>query len=116
MNAALNLFKLSPFMHNIEKMTKHIFNNLAVFTPQVFSSTFGHFLALIHEGNQLSRPVSFRSLSNIHALLIFTRSIFRDRRQISLLIFSQFERNQSAFTCSKLTIETLDQGVKYVQR
>ena len=22
---------------------------------------------------------------------------------------------QSAFTCSKLTIETLDQGVKYVQ-
>ena len=23
--------------------------------------------------------------------------------------------NQSAFTCSKLTIETLEQGVKYVQ-
>ena len=116
MNAALNLFKLSPFMHNIEKMTKHILTILPCSHRKFFLSTFGHFLALMHERNQLSRPVSFRSLSNIHALLIFTRSIFRDRRQISLLIFSQFERNQSAFTCSKLTIETLDQGVKYVQR
>ena len=34
---------------------------------------------------------------------------------------SKYESNrrylltQSAFTCSKLTIETLDQGVKYIQ-
>ena len=25
------------------------------------------------------------------------------------------EKSQQAFTCSKLTIETLEQGVKYVQ-
>ena len=28
---------------------------------------------------------------------------------------SQNEQTQSEFTCSKLTIETLEQGVKYVQ-
>ena len=28
---------------------------------------------------------------------------------------SDFDHSQSAFTCSKLTIETLEQGVKYVQ-
>ena len=27
----------------------------------------------------------------------------------------KFEWSQPAFTCSKLTIETLEQGVKYVQ-
>ena len=28
---------------------------------------------------------------------------------------SKLELSQPAFTCSKLTIETLEQGVKYVQ-
>ena len=28
---------------------------------------------------------------------------------------SKLEKIQPAFTCSKLTIETLEQGVKYVQ-
>ena len=29
--------------------------------------------------------------------------------------YEKVKMSQSAFTCSKLTIETLDQGVKYVQ-
>ena len=30
-------------------------------------------------------------------------------------ILNQIQNSQSAFTCSKLTIDTLEQGVKYVQ-
>ena len=30
-------------------------------------------------------------------------------------ILHRFGQTQPAFTCSKLTIETLEQGVKYVQ-
>ena len=33
----------------------------------------------------------------------------------NLLFDSKLDAPQSSFTCSKLTIETLDQGVKYVQ-
>ena len=31
------------------------------------------------------------------------------------LVSIYFDRPQPAFTCSKLTMETLEQGVKYVQ-
>ena len=31
------------------------------------------------------------------------------------VLLSEYKASQPAFTCSKLTIETLEQGVKYVQ-
>ena len=34
---------------------------------------------------------------------------------MKLHVIKKYEGNQSAFTCSELTIETLEQGVKYVQ-
>ena len=33
----------------------------------------------------------------------------------TFLLFKKIFKTQSTFTCSKLTIETLEQGVKYVQ-
>ena len=38
-----------------------------------------------------------------------------DRRISSKKTLFKITKAQSAFTCSKLTIETLEQGVKYVQ-
>ena len=40
-------------------------------------------------------------------------TLFLDKGLISYTTKQQL--TQSAFTCSKLTIETLEQGVKYVQ-
>ena len=52
----------------------------------------------------------FKENLNLQLPLIFYSSI----RTVFETIFIS-EQTQSAFTCSKLTIETLEQGVKYVQ-
>ena len=39
----------------------------------------------------------------------------REKRLICLLLENLFSRTEPAITCSKLTIETLEKGVKYVQ-
>ena len=39
----------------------------------------------------------------------------REKRLICLLLENLFSRTEPATTCSKLTIETLEKGVKYVQ-
>ena len=43
--------------------------------------------------------------------------LFSTFRHVSMVIFLKniLAVSQPAFTCSKLTIETLEQGVKYVQ-
>ena len=55
-------------------------------------------------------------------LIIFQKSWFQfntetksPRLSLSQFIFTFTTSPQWAFTCSKLTIETLEQGVKYVQ-
>ena len=50
-----------------------------------------------------SRQKSIKLLSTIRRLLR------------SNLVYKEEKSTQPAFTCSKLTIETLEQGVKYVQ-
>ena len=55
-----------------------------------------------HEGNNSN------NMDQIQYFCLF-QSIAKRRRHNELII------SQPAFTCSKLTIETLEQGVKYVQ-
>ena len=50
-------------------------------------------------------------------LLAFSQSDFHVNIGILVMLVYSFTKmnSQPAFTCSKLTIETLEQGVKYVQ-
>ena len=37
------------------------------------------------------------------------------KKEICYVLFQKCDASQLAFTCSKLTIETLEQGLKYIQ-
>ena len=54
-------------------------------------------------------------LTNVPSSLNFTNQEIRYNLRIHFLFYKQTFLTQPAFTCSKLTIETLEQGVKYVQ-
>ena len=48
-------------------------------------------------------------------MLQSTKPLFQHRETQTTHVNRSKVVSQSAFTCSKLTIETLEQGVKYVQ-
>ena len=61
-------------------------------------------------------PINDRKPSVLRYTLFFTsNSIFNSVLHNSLMNWLQMLITQPAFTYSKLTIETLEQGVKYVQ-
>ena len=56
--------------------------------------------------------ISMQKIKDIHA---FLPEILMIKESCNLIIGEHFGPFQQAITCSKLTIETLEQGVKYVQ-
>ena len=46
---------------------------------------------------------------------LFGKQLEKIELQLTWIYFCKIDTSQPAFTCSKLTIETLEQGVKYVQ-
>ena len=64
-------------------------------------------------------PNILRSRKDIKNALSFQYKIYNRKLYIETFIFTvtfiDDEPSQLAFTCSELTIETLEQGVKYVQ-
>ena len=58
------------------------------------------------------RRVSQIKITTIHFSILFIAAYCKDFEK---LYRNPHQYTQPAFTCSKLTIETLQQGVKYVQ-
>ena len=54
-------------------------------------------------------------ISIIETVELIRRKFYFIISKLSLLLFHGNIYTQPTFTCSKLTIETLEQGVKYVQ-
>ena len=56
--------------------------------------------------------------NSLNIMELCTSSIIHKYQKYKLLIFTKsvsYDLSQPAIACSKLTIETLEQGVKYVQ-
>ena len=79
------------------------YNWSTLITIALFPSFFSHTI-YISENSSL-----------VHNQLIMERFPFLDKARYYLFYFYSDIWTQPAFTCSKLVIETLEQGVKYVQ-